>query len=129
MKEYIVDANVLLRYFLNDIPEQVSEIELFLNQCKKHTVTCVIPLLVLSEVYFVLTSLYRKSAREVCQHLSDFCKLDYLEFEERDIVEKIFSGDDCIRIGFIDTYLLYRGIREKRELFTFDKKLKKFVSS
>ncbi|MBI5619846.1 PIN domain-containing protein [Candidatus Gottesmanbacteria bacterium] len=129
MIEYFIDANALLRYLLEDIPEQTKRTQGLLTEAKKGTVSIEVPLLVVAEVYFVLYSFYKLPIDEICKQLEAFCKLAYIDIEHRLLVQQIFSSKAIKRIGFLDTYLLLRSIHEERRLFTFDKKLARLAKT
>lgn len=127
MKQYSIDTNVLLRYLLDDIPSQTTRIHELLLKAKKGEVRIDVPMLVIAEVFFVLASFYRLQKQNVCAQLADFCKLQYMDIEKREVVLATFALIQLNNIGFIDAFLLAHTREMGSELCTFDKKLKRLA--
>jgi predicted nucleic-acid-binding protein len=59
MMQYIVDSNFILRYLLNDNPEQYKQAKLIFDEARSGKVQICLEQVVFVEVIFVLTSFYK----------------------------------------------------------------------
>lgn len=117
-----IDANILLRYVLNDHPElSFNAKEIIDNNIVE------VPIEVLCEVIYVLEGHYKTGRQDINAGLKLFfeytrcvlphrevilCALEYFERTSLDFV-------DCILAGYADI--------EKDEIYTFDVKLQKLI--
>ena len=119
----IVDANILLRYILGDHEELSLKARQIIDENAVE-----VPVEVLCEVVFVLSSVYKVGREKIGSELLDFFENTECELYRREAVLKgleIFSKNnldfvDCILAGYKNIY--------GAEVFTFDKKLIKFMS-
>jgi len=118
----IVDTNIVLRYILDDhvpLSEQAKRI------VDDNIVE--VPIEVLCEVVYVLTSVYKVSRFEISAEMKGFFDKTQCEIPHRNAVFKgldIFANNnidivDCILVGYCEC--------ENAEVHTFDKKLKKLL--
>ncbi len=56
-KSWVIDANIILRHILYDIPEQAEKVVKILEETKKGSLKLLIPEPVVSDVFYVLTYL------------------------------------------------------------------------
>ncbi len=121
MNMIIIDANVILRYLLNDNEEMASEAEMLI---KNHEVWVTIE--VIAEVIYVLKGVYKVEKREVCNCLLEF--LEEVRVEDREVLEKAIQTYAECNLDFVDCVLYaYHSVRQY-EIKTFDKKLNKLLS-
>jgi predicted nucleic acid-binding protein len=73
-KNWVIDANVILRAVLNDIPEQADRVYALLQKAKAGKVTLLIPEPVLSDVIYVLSGL-KVSKQEIVETVRDWLNL------------------------------------------------------
>ena len=116
---YLLDANAVLRFVLQDIEEQYEQIKVVIRTQK-----CYVTLEVMAEVCYVLEGLYQVPRKDIVDNFrkltSDVAILNVdVFFRALEIFEYPPKLDfvDCLLYG----YKLERGI----EIITFDKKLKK----
>jgi len=115
----ILDANAILRYILDDVPEQADQVEEIIQT----TTVKVLPE-VIAEVVYVMTKSYDISYAEtseyVCSFLDDVnCKYDLLVN-----AVKLFG---TANIDFVDCILHEHSKQPDCRIFTFDKKLLKLI--
>jgi predicted nucleic-acid-binding protein len=121
MEKISLDTNAVLRYILNDIPEQNQIV------CKaiKENIVIIRPE-VMADVIYDLHKVYKLSRIEVCKYL--------------DIILEDFANDDLSLKLAVETYqntsldfvdcLLYAYNRlTDAKIFTFDKKLNKLLNT
>lgn len=119
----IVDANIVLRYLLNDI-EELSEkaAEILENN------EVFVPNEVIAEIVYVLEKVYKVDNNEISNTLKELFDYRNLEVNDLKIVEEALSLYGKKKIDFVDT-LLYAYHKVKGyEIFTFDKKLNKLLN-
>ena len=117
MAKKLIDANVILRYLLNDVEEMAAESARIIQ---KGAFT--IPE-VLAEVVYVLMKVYHVERQEISETLTVF--LDSVEINRKDIMIqalKIFSETN---LDFVDCILIAHNKIDSTEIFSFDKKLNK----
>lgn len=127
MKRYIIDTNALLRFFLNDIPEQKIATEKLLNQAKYKKIIVIIPQIVIFELHFILEKYYYQGKRKIIEILQSLVSTNYLQTESREIFIHALMIYKSANVSFVDCFLSSNSKIEDADLFTFDKKLKKLL--
>ena len=115
MRKILIDANVILRYLLNDVEEMASDAEKIIK-IGAWTLPEVI-----AEVIYVLKSVYKIERGEISNAILKI--LEEIEVERKNIViesVKIFSETN---LDFVDCILIAYNRLENVEIFSFDKKL------
>jgi predicted nucleic-acid-binding protein len=118
-----VDTNVLLRYVVEDDPEQTRQAEAWLQEAETEGVF--VSHLVLAEMEWVLAKGYRFGRPDIHRTFDDLLKTRHVTIPRRDEVEK---GLEAYRTGKADLsdYLLVEAARAAgcTRFATFDKDLK-----
>ena len=117
----LIDANVILRFLLNDVPEQ-SIIAKETITAGAFTVPEVIP-----EVVYVLTSVYSEPRESVGEILSLF--LDNISVADKIIIKEALSQYASTSLDYVDCVLLARVKIFGDDVLTFDKPLLKKISN
>ena len=118
----MLDANMILRYLLNDDKDMADTAEKYLNA---GDVTVTIE--VIAEVVYVLKGVYKMERKDIAQTISDFlnlvncCDIDVLKFALNTYGEHTLDFVDCVLLG----YNMLRNI----EIATFDKRLLKLIGT
>lgn len=121
-----VDTNYFLRFLLEDKnAQQERAIKLFkkasLGQIKLSTSTVVI-----FEIYWVLSTFYRKNKKEVKEILVDILKMDFIQLKEKSILQEAVGRLAVFGYDLEDSYNFVYALKNKAEEFmTFDKDLEK----
>ena len=118
-----IDANIILRYVLDDHAELSSKAKKIIGENAVET-----PIEVLCEVVFVLSRIYGIARKDITDTLLDFyettnCILPHREAIIRGIEyfgEKNLDFVDCILAGYYEA--------EKIAIHTFDAKLEKLLA-
>lgn len=115
----VVDANVVLRYLLQDVDEQ--------HQVAKAVIDsgCEITVEVIAEVVYVLAGVYEVPRTEIADAL--IALLDTAYVERHDEVVHALGLYRLRALDFVDCILVAQHDVSKREVITFDKKLSKLV--
>ena len=116
---YLLDANAILRFLLQDNEEQFQKIKVIVR-----TENCYVTLEVLAEVCYVLEGLYQVVRKDI---ISSFRKLnnDVIILNADILLRALEIFAQAPKLDFIDC-LLYGYKKEKGiEIVTFDQKLSK----
>jgi predicted nucleic-acid-binding protein len=120
----IVDANIVLRYLLDDHPElSAKAAEIIEHQ------TVMLPLEVACEVVYVLQKVYVVDRRDIQQQLSQLLAERLVEIEKTDIFLSALEFYSTSMLDFVDALLWSYHTVERHEIFTFDHKLNKHIQA
>ena len=125
MKQIVVDTNAFLRFLLNDIPEQKRTFEKLLQEAADSRVRLVVAQIVIFEIDFILEKYYQFEKDVVIDKLKTLVSVHYLDIESREIFVGALMLYEVEDISFVDCFLAVKAKSEGKELFTFDKKLRK----
>lgn len=67
--DILVDANALLRYLLNDIPEQADQVEALFDEAERGDVRLITHAHIVAEIVWVLSSFYTLLRQQVRQQV------------------------------------------------------------
>jgi predicted nucleic-acid-binding protein len=116
----LVDANIVLRYLLDDHAELSPKAAEILE---RHSVT--LPVEVGCEVIYVLQKIYAVERKEIQQQLGALLNERLVSMDKPDIFLKALECYGDSTLDFVDTLLWAYQILEQQEVFTFDGKLLK----
>lgn len=117
----IVDANVLLRYLLNDVPDQAQRASSYIEGGASTTIE------VVAEVVYVLQGVYEVPREKVAQTLSDL--FVRMHCERHDVLLAALDAYRETSLDFVDCILLATSRLGKAEVLTFDKKLARAIEA
>lgn len=129
LKELIVDTNILLRFLLNDVPKQTEEAKLKFEQAKAGRIKLVVPQIVIFEIIFALTKIYRFEKNKVIDIVRVLINSDYLEVESRETLHAALDLFRLSKISFVDCFIVSYAKSRNAEVLTFDKDLNKLSKS
>ena len=112
----IFDANMILRYLLNDNAEMAKKAENYLNQA-----AVAVTIEVIAEVVYVLKRVYRMERRKIADTLTDFLKI--VECRDREALRVALETYGGENLDFVDCVLYGYHKADNMEIATFDKKL------
>ena len=114
----LIDANVFLRFLLNDNEEQAKKAkEVILGG------NCILMPEVLAEVVYVLSKVYGVSRSDVSTSIKKTLPRIYIE--NYPVIEKALDNYEFTKLDFVDCILLSYNRVENSQIFTFDKELSK----
>lgn len=125
MKRFLIDANALLRFLLNDIPSQKKAFEKLLQEAKRKEVALFVPQIVIFEIDFILEKYYQFSKEEIINKLKSIISTSYIQVQDKEYFKRAIELYAQKNISFADCFLLSKAKIENAELFTFDRKIKK----
>ena len=129
MKRIIPDANIFIRYFLNDIASQVTRAEKVFEKAKKKEIELIIPQIVIFEILFILEKYYKFDKAELKEKLKSILSTDYFNIIERSVFLKELEIWSLQNISFPDAFIISFSEVNQADIFSFDKKLNKRITS
>lgn len=118
----VVDANVVLRYLLDDHAELSPKATEILEQ---QSVT--LPVEVGCEVVYVLQKVYAVERKHIQQQLANLVNEGLVSMDKPALFLKALECYGDSTFDFVDTLLWAYQTVEQRQVFTFDDKLLKYI--
>lgn len=117
----LIDANVILRYLLNDHEDMAQEAKRVILSGATTTTE------VLAEVVYVLTGVYKAERAEICEWLT--CFLDDIAFEKKESMLYSLRVFKETSLDFVDCVLIGYSRILGQSVFSFDKKLNRVLAN
>ncbi|SHE90469.1 Predicted nucleic-acid-binding protein, contains PIN domain [Thermoanaerobacter uzonensis DSM 18761] len=119
----IVDANIILRYLLNDTEELAEKAAEILENYEVF-----VPTGVIAEIVYVLEKVYKVKNDEISDTLRELIEYENLKVDDFEVIEEALKLYSKRKLDFVDT-LLYAYHKVKNyEVYTFDKQLQKLLN-
>jgi len=118
----MLDANVILRYLLNDNEEMALEAEKVIK-----AQNALVTIEVIAEVVYVLKRVYAIDKMEIKESVLKF--LSEVEVEEREILVLGIETYAEQNLDFVDCILYAYKCVKKYDILTFDRKLNKLLAN
>lgn len=113
----LLDSNLLIRFLLNDIPNQAKAVRKILVSNEEELVLTDVAL---AEIVWVLTSYYQLPKSEVVDKLLDLLTLDTIH-ANKPVLYRALSLYKSLNIDFIDAYLAAFAEKEGMEtVYSYD---------
>lgn len=119
----IVDANVILRYILDDHAELSPKAAEILE----HEQTVTLTLEVACEVVYVLQKVYAVDREDIQQKLSNLLHEELVVMANSSVFLAALEYYSTTTLDFVDTLLWAYHTVEQQEIYTFDDKLNKLI--
>lgn len=125
MDEVIIDSNVFLRYFIQDIAEQFTVAKELFEHVEGGQKTGYISILVINEVSWILRKYYGVERKVYLPQLIKILHLDHIKILEakKEAVINILEKMKKKQMDFTDLYLIE--IAGSKDIVSFDRDLKK----
>ena len=117
-----IDANIVLRYLMNDNPDLSPKAKVIIEQNIVE-----VPVEVLCEVVYVLKGYYKIDRQNISSKLKQFFELTQCTLTNRDAILKGLDYFGKLKLDFVDCLLASYANVEKDEIFTFDDDLQKQI--
>ena len=118
----LVDANVVLRYLLEDHAELSPRAAEILEQ---QQVT--LPIEAACEVVYVLEKVYTVERETISQQLTELVTEGLVQMEKPNVFLRALECYRLRGLDFVDCLLLGYHLEEHQPIFTFDEKLSKLI--
>lgn len=130
MKSYFIDTNYFLRLLLKDNVKQFSEVYSIFQLAVNQEVKIYTSVIVFFEIYWVLSSFYKKNKSKTINFLDKILVMDFLEIENRQILQETLFLFKAHNIDLEDCYnMAYAKNINANEFATFDKKIRNLLKS
>jgi len=118
----IFDTNVILRYILQDDQAMAEQVEAQLISN-----ICFIPVEVIAEIVYVLSKVYNVEKKVIAQVVTDITNTDNITVAQTNVVRHALCVYAATALDFVDCLLVGYAKEEQYTVFTFDKKLQKYL--
>ena len=119
----LLDANMILRFLLNDNPEKsIKAKEIIENEIVSVTTE------VIAEVVYVLNSFYKFERIEVAEAVTGFLNMQTVRADSYSVIVVALIKYREVSLDFVDCLLFAYNRVKGYEICTFDKKLIKHLS-
>jgi len=119
----ILDTNAVLRFLLRDDVEKAICVRNAMGQ-----ETCLIPIEVIAEAVYVLTKTYNVERTLVQEKILGVLWNENIEIPSQGVVEMALRLFGETKFDFVDCLMIGYAVVESHQIFTFDEKLKKYLS-
>lgn len=115
----LIDANVMLRYLLNDVPEMAQQAKAVVD-AGAYTRPEII-----AEVVYVLKGVYHVSKEDIRTYIRQILR----EVRRTETNAVLYAVDlyASVSLDFVDCLLVAYHVLQGEDVFTFDKKLTKYL--
>jgi len=118
-----VDANVILRYLLDDDPQFADKAAKIIEQGQVH-----VPFEVMAEVVYVMQGVYKVSRQEISSVLTRFIMFPNVTTNSEPVLREALLLYADKGLDFVDSLLCSYSSIEGVQVETFDRKLEKIIS-
>ena len=120
----ILDANMILRYLINDNEDMAQYVEDTI--CNNYVL--IVPE-VIAEVVYVMRGVYKKERNAIGIGLIEFMKIDNIRSDRKGVIIKGLKLYSETSLDFVDCLLCAYHLEYGYEVCTFDKKLRKLIEN
>lgn len=117
-----IDANVILRYLTNDVPDQAKQAEELLKRVEAGTEDVFLPDIILADIIWILDGYYKQTREDIREWITTILSLQGLTFSDKDMALNALDIYVDNKIDWSDAFtasqMLQRGITE---IYSFDK--------
>jgi predicted nucleic-acid-binding protein len=118
----LVDANIVLRYILDDHAELSSRAAEILEHHE-----AVLPIEVVCEVVYVLQKVYQVAREQIQAQLGNLINERLVSVEKPDVLKQALSIYGAKNLDIVDAFLWAYHVVDQQQVFTFDDKLRKYL--
>jgi predicted nucleic-acid-binding protein len=130
MKKCFIDTNYFLRFLLKDDEKQFNIVYSLFQKGINGETQLFTSVIVFFEIYWVLSSFYKKKKNKIIEFLKNILKLTFIDFENKVILEEAIVIFQNFNLDLEDCYnLAYAKLKKANEFTTFDKILNKLSAA
>ena len=118
----IVDANIILRYLLDDVTESSLQAQEILEKQ-----ICFVPIEVFAEVVYVLERVYHVERTLISKTLLGFIKNPQIRVSNLLVIQTALTKYKTKKLDFVDLLLYGYHKIDQATILTFDQKLNKLL--
>jgi len=126
MKEFLLDANVLIRFLVHDDPKQSPAATALFESAERHEIRLHLDSLAVSESIYVLIRRYGRSRGEVTSVLLSLIQNGGIETMDKGVMTDALHRFGAVNVDFADAWLAARAAHTGNPVASFDRDLDKF---
>ena len=126
MKEFLLDANVLVRFLVQDDPKQGAAAAALMEKAERREIVLHLDNLAVAEAVYVLIGRYGRSRTEVADVLLSIIQNAGVETTEKETVADALRRFAAINVDFADAWLAARAALLDCPVASFDRDFDKF---
>ena len=120
MTRYLLDANLVLRFLLDDHPTLSARAATLFARAAAGECTLVLPSVIVAECVWVLRSFYDETHADIARTLSSFVTRPGISADDSALVVDALERMGRTRLDYVDCYLAARGARTGEAVASFD---------
>ena len=117
----LLEANVLVRFLVQDDPRQSAAATALLEKAERREVVLMLEAMVIAEVVYVLLGRYGRSRGEVASVLLSIIQNARVETLERDVVTDALQRFAAVNVDFSDAWMAARAAQLGHAVASFDR--------
>lgn len=117
----VVDANVILRFLIDDVPSQTDKVERRFRQAKEGKLSLFVYHITIVEVLFQLEHWYKYPKEKAVDRLLFLFSPSWFELEQKEEVALALEMYKILRVDFVDVMLLTLTKKRNAFILSFDK--------
>jgi len=126
MKKLLLDANVLVRFLVQDDPKQSAAATALFEKSERREVALILDGLVVAEVVYVLMGPYGRTRTEVVNVLLAIIQNAGVETMDKEVVTDALRRFAAINLDFSDAWMAARAAQLGHAVASFDRDFDKF---
>src|SRR5207247_1996914 len=126
MKAAVLDANVLLRFFLQDDPKQSLAATAFFKKADQEEIDLFLQDATVAEVIFVLSRVFKRSRVQIANAFLDFIQNSFVTVQNPTVLTDALLRYRAHSVDFPDALVVALAASMKVPAVSFDKDLEKF---
>ncbi|OGG15106.1 hypothetical protein A2773_04410 [Candidatus Gottesmanbacteria bacterium RIFCSPHIGHO2_01_FULL_39_10] len=126
-KTIIVDANVIIRFLLNDHPRLSPIATSLFYKAQKKLINVYLDEVILAEVIWTLSSFYKIKKADLIENIEKFLSQDWVVSKKKDLMLKSLYIYKSSNLDYIDCWVYVVSQDFKFKLETFDRNLKRLT--
>ena len=126
MKNFLLDANVLVRFLVQDDPKQSAAATALFEKSERREVVLVLDALVVAEVVYVLMGPYGRTRTEVVSVLLAIIQNAGVETMDKEVVTDALRRFAAINLDFSDAWMAAHAAQLGHAVASFDRDFDKF---
>jgi predicted nucleic-acid-binding protein len=126
VKELLLDANVLVRFLVQDDAKQGAAATVLFEKAERHEALLHLDVLAVAEAVYVLIGRYGQQRGDVANVLLAIIQNVGVETAEREVVTDALQRFGAVNVDFPDAWLAACAARSGRQVASFDRDFDKF---
>lgn len=117
-----IDANVILRYLTNDVPEQAKQVEELFNRVEVGNEDVFLPDIILADIIWILEKYYKQTREDIREWITAILSLQGLTFSDKKMALNALDIYVAKKIDWSDaSAAIQMQQRDITEIYSFDK--------